>query len=99
MVHFKLSCEWKLDFSNTATFGQLSITTNFVIKLDFLNDCFNQKFNTIPCNVDFQIRVNISSFDIKNDKIIRINWSLDPNKDHEHDGISILMLQLCPPTI
>ena len=41
----------------------------------------------------------ISSFDISKDFVTNIVKSLDPNKAHGYDGISICLLKLCASLI
>ena len=45
-------------------------------------------------SVDFETTRRISSFDFCNDKITRIIWSLDPNKAHRCDRVSILHVKI-----
>ena len=52
-----------------------------------------------PNNVVFETTERISSFDISKDEITKIIRSLDPNKTHGHDEISIRMLKLCASSI
>ena len=66
---------------------------------------FTQQCNTIengstlPNDLVFETTEKISSFDISKDEITKIFRSLDPNKAHGHDGISIRMLKLCASSI
>ena len=81
------------------------LVTNFLEKANLFNDFFIQQCNTIendstlPSDLNFETAERISSFDISKDKITRIIKSLDPNKAHGHDGISIRMLKLCASSI
>ena len=45
-------------------------------------------------SVDFETTRRISSSDFCNDKITRIIWSLDPNKAHRCDRVSILHVKI-----
>ena len=81
------------------------LVTNFLEKANLFNDFFIQQCNTIendstlPNDLNFETTERISSFDISKDKIKNIIKSLDPNKAHGHDGISIRMLKLCASSI
>ena len=76
------------------------LVTNFLEKANLFNEFFTQQCNTIendstlPNDLVFETTERISSFDISKDEITKIIRSLDPNKAHGHDGISILMLKL-----
>ena len=60
-----------------------------------MNEIFTQQCNTIendstlPNDLVFETTERILSFDISKDEITKIIRSLDPNKAHWHDGISI----------
>ena len=79
--------------------------TKFLEKTNLFNEFFTQQCNaiendsTLPNDLNFETAERISSFDISEDKIIKIIKSLDPNKAHGHDGISIRMLKLCASSI
>ena len=83
--------------------GQL--VTNVLEKANLFNEFFTQKWNTIENDstllnhLVFETTERTSSFDISKDEIIKIIRSLDPDKAHEHDGISIRMLKLCASSI
>ena len=76
------------------------LVTNFLEKANLFNEFFTQQCNTIendstlPNNLVFETTERISFFDIPKDEITKIIRSLDPNKAHGHDGISIRMLKL-----
>ena len=55
--------------------------------------------SSIPANLTFETGNRISTFDFSTGNIIKIIKALDPNKAHEHDGISIRMIKLCTITI
>ena len=75
------------------------LVTNFLEKANLFNEFFIQKCSTIendsalPNDLVFETTERISSFDISKDEITKIIGSLDPNKAHGHDGISIRMLK------
>ena len=81
------------------------LVTNFLEKANLFNEFFTQQCNTIendstlPSDLVFETTERISSFDISKDDITKIIRSLDPNKDHGHDGIFIRMLKLCASSI
>ena len=81
------------------------LVTNFLEKANLFSEFFTQQCNTIendstlPNNLVFETTERISSFDISKDEITKIIRSLDPNKAHGYDGISIRMLKLCASSI
>ena len=81
------------------------LVTNFLEKANLFNGFFTQQCNTIendstlPNDLGFETTERISSFNISKDEITKIIRSLDPNKAHGHDGISIRMLKLCASSI
>ena len=81
------------------------LVTNLLEKANLFNDFCIQQCNTIendstlPNDLNFETAERISSFDISKDKITKVIKSLDPNKAHGHDGISIRMLKLCASSI
>ena len=50
-------------------------------------------------NVTFETEERLSTFEICSDDIINIIKSLDPNKAHGHDEISIRMTKTCTSSI
>ena len=81
------------------------LVTNFLEKANLFNEFFTQQCNTIENDstlsndLVFETTERISFFDISKDEITKIIRSLDPNKGHGHDGISIRMLKLCASSI
>ena len=79
------------------------LVNNFLEKASLFNEFFTHQCNTIennntlPNDLIFETTESISSFNIS--KITKIIKSLDPNKAHGHDGISIHMLKLCVSSI
>ena len=49
----------------------------------------------VPKNISFETELRLSTFETCNVDIVKFIRSLDPNKAHDHDGISFLMLKLC----
>ena len=81
------------------------LVTNFLEKANLFNEFFTQQCNaienvsTLPNDLVFETTERISSFDISKGYISKIIRSLDPNKAHGHNGISICMLKLCASSI
>ena len=81
------------------------LVTVFLEKANLFNEFFTQQCDTIendstlPNDVVVEITERILSFDISKDKITKIIKSLDTNKAHRHNGISICMLKLCASSI
>ena len=76
--------------------------TNFLEKrFEFFTQQCNTLENdrTLPNDLVFETTERISSFNISMDVITKITRSLDLNKAHGHDGISIRMLKLCASSI
>ena len=66
---------------------------------DYSKTQFDLINKVIENDLVFETTERISSFDISKDEITRIITSLDPNKAHGHDEISICMLKLCVASI
>ena len=81
------------------------LVTNFLENANLFNEFFTQQCNaienvsTLPNDLVFETTERISSFDISKGYISKIIRSLDPNKAHGHNGISICMLKLCASSI
>ena len=81
------------------------LVTNFSEIANLFNEFFTQQCNTIendstlPNDLVFETIERISSFDISKDEITKIIRSLDSNKAHGYDGISISTLKLCASSI
>ena len=54
-------------------------------------------YSIIRPSYDTENRLNDINFSY--DKILKVIQSLDPNKVHDHDGVSVRMLKLCCPSI
>ena len=50
--------------------------------------------SSLPENISFETEKRLSIFEICNNEVVKLIKSLDPNKAHGHDGISIRMLKL-----
>ena len=70
-----------------------------------VNDYFKQQCTTvdndssIPPNMTFATEQKLPTFEICTDNIVEIIKSLDPNKTHGHNEISIRMIKLCASSI
>ena len=51
--------------------------------------------SSIPPNITFATEQKLSILEFCTDDIVKIIKSLDPNKAHGHNGISIRMIKLC----
>ena len=76
-----------------------------MVKANLFNDYFSQQCTTvdndssIPPNITFATEQKLSTLEICADDIVKIIKSLDPNKAHGHDEISIRMIKLCATSI
>ena len=80
---------------------EISLYQTFLVKANLFNDFFSRPCTTvnndssIPPNITFATEQKLSTFEFCTDGIVRIIKSLDPNKAHGHDEISIRMIKLC----
>ena len=56
-------------------------------------------YQTTPENQTYITETKLSSFDIEDEDIYKIIKTLDINKAHGHDEVSIRMLKLCDKSI
>ena len=76
-----------------------------MVKANLFNDYFSQQSTTvdndssIQPNITFATEKKLSTFEFCTDDIVKIIKSLDPNKAHGHDEISIRMITLCATSI
>ena len=81
------------------------IATDFLVKANLFNDYSSQQYTTvdnnssIPPNRRFATEQKLSTFEFCTDDIVKILKSVDPNKTHEHEEISIRMIKLCASSI
>ena len=81
------------------------LVTDFLVKANFFNDYFSQQCTTvnndssIPPNITFVTEQKLSTFEFCTNDIVKIIKSLDPNKAHGHDEISVRMIKLCASSI
>ena len=75
--------------------------TDFLVKANLFNDFFREQCRPItngsspPNNQTIETVTRLSDITVDTDTIIKLIRSLDPNKAHGCDGISIRMLKLC----
>ena len=55
--------------------------------------------SAIPANTSFVTEERLSTFEICPGDIVKIIRSLDPNKAHGHDEITIRMIKMCASSI
>ena len=71
------------------------LVTEFLVKANLFNDYFSQQCTTvdndsfIPPNITFATEQKLSTLEFYTDDIVKIIKTLDPNKAHGHDEISI----------
>ena len=79
--------------------------TNFKDKANIFNDFFSKQCQHIPNNStlpsiqSFETSNRLSTVDIDSKKILKLIQSLNSNKAHGHDSISIRMLKICRPSV
>ena len=81
------------------------LVTNFKDKANIFNDFFSKQCQPIPNNStlpsiqSFETSNRLSTVDTDSKKILKLIQSLNSNKAHGHDGISIRMLKICGPSV
>ena len=81
------------------------LVTDFLDKANLFNNFFAKQCtpisndSTVPVNINFETRERLSSLEFCVDDIVKIIRSLDQNKAHGHDEISIRMIKLCASSI
>ena len=76
-----------------------------MVKANWFNNYFSQQRTTvdndssIPPNITFATEQKLSTLEFCTDDIVKIIKSLDPNKAHGHDEISIRTIKLCATSI
>ena len=77
----------------------------FLDKVNLFNNFFIKQCtpisndSTVPVNTNFETRERLSSLESCVDDIVKTIRSLDQNKAHGHDEISICMIKLCASSI
>ena len=81
------------------------LVPDFLEKANLFND-YSSKLCTkidndsaIPANTSFVTEERLSTFEIYPGDIVKIIWSLDPNKAHGHDEKTICMIKICAASI
>ena len=81
------------------------LVSDFLVKTNLINDNFSKQCTTIdnnspiPTNISFEAEKSLSTFEIRSGDIVKIIRSLDPNKAHGDDEISISMIETCASSI
>ena len=76
-----------------------------MVKANLFNDYFNQQWtkvdkdSSVPPIMTFATEQKLSTFEFCTDDIVKIIKSLDTNKAHVHDEVSIRMIKLCASSI
>ena len=76
-----------------------------MVKTSLVNDYFSKQCtvihnnSSIPANISFKTEERLPTFEIFSDDIGKIIESLDPNKAHGQDEISIRMINICAYSI
>ena len=81
------------------------LVTDFLDKANLFNNFFAKQCtpisndSTVPVIINFITRKRLSTLEFCVDDIVKIIKSLDQNKAHGHDEISIRMIKLCASSI
>ena len=81
------------------------IVTDIQIKANLFNSYFSEQCkpidnnSSLPINPNFLTHKRLSQLHFTLDDVTKVVQSLNSNKAHGHDGISIRMIQLCCPAI
>ena len=81
------------------------LVSDLFVKANFFNDYFSKQCtiidsnSSIPANISFETDERLSTFEICSSDIVKIIRSLDSNKAHGHDEISIRMIKICASSI
>ena len=81
------------------------LVSDFLEKADLFNDYFRKKSATIdnssaiPVNTSFATEERLSASEICSGDVVKIIRSLDPNKAHGQDEISIRLIKMCYSSI
>ena len=81
------------------------LISDFKVKANHFNAFFSMQCtplvngSQIPDAVSFETNERLSSIDFSDDDIIKIIRSLDENKAHGHDDISIRLIKICDSTL
>ena len=81
------------------------LVTDCLDKANLFNNSFTKQYtpisndSTVPVSINFETRERLPSLEFCIDDIVKIIRSLEQNKAHCHDEISIRMIKLCAPSI
>ena len=81
------------------------LVTNFLEKANLFNEFFSkqcqplQNNSTLTKSNTYQTENRLNDITFDNEKLLKIIQSLDANKAHGYDGVSIRMLELSSPSI
>ena len=81
------------------------LVTNFLEKANLFNEFFSkqcqplQNNSTLPKSNTYHTENRLNDITFDNEKLLKIIQSLDANKAHGYDGVSIRMLELSSPSI
>ena len=79
--------------------------SDFLVKTNLFNDYFSKQCTTIdnnssiPAKISFETKKRFSTFEICSGDIVKIIRSLDPNKAHGHNEMTIRMIKICTSSI
>ena len=81
------------------------LETDFFKKANYFNKFFASKCtplsnsSSIPSSLDLETEARLMSINFSDNDILKIIRSLDINKAHDHDDISIRMVKICDDAI
>ena len=81
------------------------LVTNFLEKANLFNEFFSkqcqplQNNSTLPKSNTYHTENRLNDITFDKEKLLKIIQSLDANKAHGYDGVSIRMLELSSPSI
>ena len=81
------------------------LVTDFLDKANLFNNFFSKQCTPIsndstnPVNISSETRDKLSSTEFCIDDIVKIIRSLNQNKAHDHDEISVHIIKICPCSI
>ena len=97
--------QWKKKSNSSTPFSKWKNCTNFKKKANLFNKYFSSKCNPLSNesklseDQTYITETKFSSFDIEDENIYKIIKTLDINRAHGHDEVSIRMLELCDKSI
>ena len=73
--------------------------TNFFEKANLFNEFFSKQCQPLPKSNTYHTENRLNDITFDNKKLLKIIQSLDANKSHGYDGVSIRMLKLSSPSV